>query len=86
MELPDATIDQYQSGHFLLLANYTFVATCDHLAHRGEIVYTFYRSNNELAVVGFLHLSVFPHDHRRDRLRALNMRDVKAFDAPGEIG
>ena len=35
-------------------------------------------ANDEFAVVGLLHSAVFPHDHRSDRVRSLNVRNVEA--------
>ena len=42
--------------------------------------------DDELAIVGLLHLAIFPDDHRRDGFRSLNVGDVEALDALGEFG
>ena len=62
------------------------VAARDHFAHGGEIVHALDCRDDELAVVGFLHLAVFPHHHRGHGFRSLNVGDVETLDALGEFG
>src|SRR6516165_7499052 len=70
-------------GIFFLQA---LVAAGDHLAHRGEVVDTVDSLDDELAVVRLFHLAVFPDHHGGDRLRALDVRDIEAFNALGAVG
>ena len=86
MQLPEAAIDQHQAGHRFFFLLQSLVVARNHLAHRSEIIDTFYGSNDEFPVVRLLHPSVFPHHHRGHGLCALNVRDVEAFDALGQIG
>ena len=68
-----------------LLQN-ALVAAADDLAHGGEVVDAGDGLHLELAVVGLLHRAVLPNDHRCDGLRALDVRDVEALDAPRQLG
>ena len=86
VELSDAPVDQRQAGHGLFFFLQAFIAARDHFAHGREIVHAFDRLDNELAVIGLLHLAVFPHHHRGDGLGALNVRNVKALDPLGQFG
>ena len=86
MQLPDAAIDQDQTGHLFLFFLQALVAARDHLPHGREIVYSFDRADDEFAVVGFLHAAGFPYDHGRDSLCPLNVRDVEALDALRAFG
>ena len=85
VQLPDAAVDQHQARHGLLFLLHPLVAAGHHLAHRGEVVHALDALDDELAIVGLLHLAVFPHHHRRHRFRALDMRDVEALDALGQL-
>ena len=85
MELTEAAIDQHQAGHRLLLFLQSFISSRDYLAHSGEVVHSIHGPDDELAVVGLLHLAVLPHHHRSDGLGALNVRDVEALDALGQV-
>jgi hypothetical protein len=86
VELSQAAVDQHQAGHGLFFFLLPLVAARDHLAHGGEIVHAGDGLDDELAVVGFLHLAVFPHHHRCHRFRSLNVRDVEALDALWQLG
>src|ERR1700722_4905976 len=63
VELAEAAVDQDQTGHGLFLFAKTFVSASYDFSHAGEIVDACDRLDNEFAVVGFLHLAVFPYDH-----------------------
>ena len=65
---------------------HALVSPRNHFAHRCEIVHAFDRADNELSVIRFLHLPVFPDHHGSYGLCALNVRNVKAFDAFGQFG
>ena len=58
----------------------------DDFAHGGEIVYAEHGHDFEFAVGGLVHLAVFPDHERGHGLRALNVGDVEALDAAGELG
>src|SRR3954452_8164434 len=53
-----------------------------HLLHRGEVVghAVLEAADREAAVVGFLRRAALEDDHRRDRVRAHQVRDVEALD------
>src|SRR6202051_3437150 len=81
MQLPKAAIDQYQTGHGLFLLADAFVTSRDYFPHGRKIIDPSDRLNDELAVIRFFHFAVFPHHHRSDRFRSLNVRDIEALDA-----
>src|SRR5664280_125277 len=85
VQLSDAAIDQHQARHVLLFFLNPLVTAGYHLAHRGEVVHPDDVLNDELAVVGFLYLAVFPDHHRRDGFRALDMGDVEALNPLGQL-
>src|SRR3984957_10571257 len=86
VKLPQASIDEHQAGHRLFFLQKAFIAACDYLAHGSKIVHTLDRADDELAVVRFLHLAIFPDHHGGHSLRALDVRNVEALDALGEFG
>ncbi len=57
-------------------------AAAQNLGHRGEVVGLAFgeRADLETAVVGLLRRSALEHDHRGDRLRPTDVRDVEALD------
>src|SRR5260370_13937459 len=94
VQLADATVNQNQARHRPLLFQDATIAPAHGFAHACEIVVladypksvtrrpiALLATNNELAIIRFLHPAVFPDNHRSHRIRALNMRNVKAFDA-----
>ena len=86
MQLADAAVDQHQPRHGLTLLLQARVAARDHLAHAGEIVVADNRADDEFAVIGLLHASVFPHHHAGHLVGALDMRDIETLDALGRLG
>ena len=79
-------VDQHQAREGLLLFLQFGVAARDHFAHGGEIVVANDGADDEFAVVGLLHLAVFPHHHAGDFVGALDVRDIETFDAPRRLG
>src|SRR5258707_6361749 len=86
VELSETAIDQHQAGHGIFLFLQAPVTARDHFAHGGEIVHAFDGLDDELPVVRFFHLAVFPDDHRCDGFRSLNVRDVETLDALWQLG
>src|SRR6266571_706467 len=86
VQLAEAAINEHQARHAAAIGGDALVAAGDHLAHGGEIIHPIHRADDEFAIVGFFHLTVFPNYHRSDRLRALYMGDIEALDAPGQVG
>ncbi len=62
------------------------IAARYYLAHGCEVIDAEDCHHLELAVGGFVHLAVFPDDHRRDGFGALDVRDVEALNAFGQLG
>src|SRR3984893_2742073 len=85
VKLSDAAVDQHQTGHRLFLFAYALVASRHHFSHAGKVVHPGNALDDELAVIGFLHLAVFPHHHRSHRLSSLNVRDVETFNPLREL-
>jgi len=56
-------------------------APCHGLGERAEVVLAATVLDAEAAVLGALGGAVLEHDHRRDRVRVLEVRDVEALDA-----
>ena len=71
---------------FVALAEVVAEPAGEHLFHRREVVLVVERLHLEAAVVGALGDAVFHHDHRRDDLGALDVRDVEALDAQRRLG
>ena len=61
------------------------VAALDHFAHGGEIVDAGDGLHFEFAIGRLIHLAVFPDDERGDGLCALNVRNVKTFNAARQL-
>ena len=82
-ELALAAVDQDEVGQLLALLQQPPVAAAHHLAHRREVVRrTGHAAHAELPVVRLLGQPVLEAHHRRDDVRALDVRDVEALDAP----
>ena len=81
MKLPQPAIDQDQRWHDAVLILHALVSPKNNLSHRSKVVDAAHRLHLELAVSRLLHRAVFPHHHRGNSLRALDVRDVKALDA-----
>jgi hypothetical protein len=86
VKLAQSAIDQHQRGHGLLLFEQAAIAARDHLAHGGEVVHAGDGFDFELAIGLLVHLAVFPDHQRGHRLRALDVGDVEALDAAGQLG
>src|SRR5271166_1395612 len=86
VQLSESAVDEDETRHRLLFLLQTFITPRDYLAHRSKIVDAFDGADDELTVIRFLHLAVFPYHHRGHGLRALNVRDVEAFDSLGQFG
>ena len=71
---------------FVALAQVVAEPAREHFFHRREVVLVVERLHLEAAVVGPLGDAVFHHDHRRDDLGALDVRDVEALDAQRRLG
>ena len=91
VQLAEATIDKDQAGQRLLFFLQAAIPPHHRFVHARKVVVLAARpasragfaSNDEFPVVGFFHAAVFPYDHGRDRVRSLNVRNVKALDALG---
>ena len=94
VQLPQPAVDENQAGKQLLFFLQTAIPANHCFIHAGEVVVlrartsfgSFIAPDDELAVLGFFHAAVFPNDHGRDRIRALDVRYVEAFDALGLFG
>src|SRR6187402_2633109 len=86
VQLAEAAVDEDERGKGFLLCLKFAVTACEDLVHRGEVVYARDAVDLELAIVGLLHLAVFPYDHGGDGLSALDVRDVEALDAFWRVG
>src|SRR5208283_5318417 len=86
VELSEAAVDQHQAGRGLFFFLLALVTARDYLAHGGEMVHSGDGLDDELAVVRFFHLAVFPDHHRGYRFRSLNVRNVETLDALGQLG
>ena len=73
-------------GIGLLLLLHPAIAPADDFAHGSKIIDAFDGLDLKFAIVGFLHGAVFPNHHGGDRFRALDVGDVEALDAPGQVG
>ena len=62
------------------------VAAGDDFAHGGEVVDAEDGHDFELAIGGLVHLAVFPDDQGGDGFGALDVGDVEALDAAGQLG
>src|SRR5882724_5071746 len=74
VQLAQAAIDQHQAGHLLFLFLNTLVAARHHA------------TDDELAVIRLLHLTIFPDHHRSHGLGSLDVRNVEALDASRQFG
>ena len=83
VELADAAVDQDQAGQGFVLVAQAAIAAGDGLVNAGEIVVAGNVADDEFAVLALAQLAVFPHHHGSHFIRALNVRDVEAFDAAG---
>src|SRR5208283_4998325 len=90
----DATIDKNQICQTFLLFLQAAVAARDDLRHAGKIIVLasalseatgLVTANNKFSVVGLFHLAVFPNDHGRDSVSALDMGDVETFNTLGDF-
>ena len=82
-ELSPAAVDQHEVGQLLAFLEQPPVAAPHHFAHGGEIVgHVADAAHAELPVVRFPGLPVLERDHGGDHVRALDVRDVEALDAP----
>ena len=83
-ELPLAAVDDDEVGQFFL-GQSDIAARCD-LAHREEVVGLALRALDlEAPVVRLLGQAALEDDHRGNRLRALDVRDVEALHAVGHL-
>ena len=82
VQLAESAVDQDQARERFLLFLQAPVAPLDGFLHAREIVVSPFAANDEFPVIGFFHPPVFPHHHRGHRVRALQVRDVEALDAP----
>src|SRR5215472_19375656 len=92
MQLPDAAIDENQTRHGFAFIAQAAIPAFDGLAHARKIIAEQplgfvaplrhrFAANDEFAIVGFFHAAVFPHDHRGNRIRSLNMRNIERFNS-----
>ena len=58
----------------------------DHFAHGGEVVDAEDGHDLEFAIELLVHLAVFPDDERGHGFSALDVGDVEALDAAGQLG
>ncbi len=86
VQLAEASVDEDERRHGFFVVVETLVAAMDDLSHGGEVVYAGDGFDLELAVVCFLHGTLFPHDHGGDGFGALDVRDVEALDTLGRFG
>src|SRR5690349_24458043 len=86
MQLSETSIDQHESWKLTLFVLKFGITALNHLTHGGKIVVARDGSDDELAVVRLLHFPVFPHDQASHFVRALNVRNIKAFDAARGFG
>src|SRR6266478_10017091 len=97
VKLSDSPIDQDQPGKLFFFFLRAAIPAGYGFAHAGKIVVLtqrisvaslltgpFLSTNNELAIVRFLHAAVFPNNHGRDGVRPLDMRNIKALDRSEE--
>ena len=63
MELAKAPVDEDEVGEGLLFLLEVPVSAFDCFPHARKIVIPPFSPDNEFAVIGFFHPSVFPHDH-----------------------
>jgi hypothetical protein len=76
----------FQNIGFVVFTQQALVAAVDDFAHRGEIVYAEDGHDLEFSVGLLIHLAVFPDDERGYGFSALDVGDVKALDAAGQLG
>ena len=55
-------------------------------SHHTHIVWCGRRAHGEALIVGFFRFAVFKDHHRARRRRALDVGNVKALDAQGQVG
>src|SRR5262245_4246402 len=87
-----AAVDQHEVGHGpAALLGGALIArpggaepAAEHLAVRGDVVRAVDRADAEAPVLPGSRLAVLEHDHARDRLAALEVRDVIALDPARE--
>src|SRR6266576_504241 len=80
VQLTESTVDQDERRERFLVLLQPFVTALDHLAHTSEVIDAGDGLHLKLAVIGLLHSAVLPYHHGGHRLRALDMRDIEAFD------
>src|SRR5581483_4532334 len=86
MQLADTSINQNHARHLLLFPLYPLVSPRDYFAHRSKIVHACHASNDELAIVGLLYLSILPNHHGSDSLGSLDMGDIETLDSLRQLG
>lgn len=86
VELTEATVNKNEAGHGAFFFYQSAIAAGDDFAHGGEVVDAFYSFDLKLAVVGLFHGSVFPDDHGGHGFGTLDVGDVEALDAAGQLG
>ena len=85
VELAEAAVYEDERGEEFFLVEQAFVATLDDFTHAGEVVIAGDGFDLEFAVVGLLHGAIFPDDHGGYGFCALDVGDVEALDAGGEL-
>jgi len=81
VELAEAPVDQDQVGEGFLFFLEAAITALNDFLHAREIVISPFATNDELAIAGFFHPPVFPHNHRSHRVGALQMGDIEALDS-----
>src|SRR5882672_3319130 len=81
VELAEAPIDQDQVGEGFLFFLEAAITALNDFLHAREIVIAPFATNDELAIAGFFHPPIFPHNHRSNSVGALQMGDIEALDA-----
>jgi len=81
IELALAPVNENQIGERLPFPLQAAVAAAHRLAHHREIIGCGFGADAEVPVVAAVRLAVDKTDHRSDRVSALNVGDIKSFDA-----
>ncbi len=85
IELPFAPVNDDEVGQGLLGGDKAVVVAVDDLLHGGKVVNAFHGLDVEVAVLLFGRVAPFETDHGGDRVGALEVGVVKAFDVHGDL-
>ena len=87
MKLTDPSVNHNQARQRFPFFLHPAVSPGNRLPHAGKIIVLFRcasvslcAADDELPIVRFLHPALFPHDHGRDRVRSLDVRDVETLN------